>query len=91
MSASLLGLKYTTGGQLGGLAALDVGVGGWGGGQQLGSRGQDVGGRHNERKWSRNSLAGESIYTVYEVALAAIHTVGLLRVVALPGVARARR
>lgn len=87
MSASLLGLKYTTGGQLGGLAGLDVG----GGGQQLGSRGQDVEGRHNERKRSRNSLAGESIYTVYEVALAAIHTVGLLRVVALPGVARARR
>lgn len=53
--------------------------------------GQDVEARHNQRKWSRNSLAGEAIYTVYEVAFAAIHTVGLLRVVALPGVAGARR
>lgn len=87
MSASLLGLKYTTGGQLGGLAALDVTKGHGGGGKQLGSRGQDVEARHNQRNWSRNSLAGESIYTVYEVTFAAIHAVGLLCVVAFSGVA----
>lgn len=34
-----------------------------------------------------NSLAGELIYTVYEVTVAAIHTVGLLCVVASSGVA----
>lgn len=43
----------------------------------------------NPRKNPRNdnSLAGEPIYTVYEVTVAAIHTVGLLCVVASSGVA----
>lgn len=34
-----------------------------------------------------DSLAGELIYTMYEVTVAAIHTVGLLCVVASSGVA----
>ncbi len=38
-----------------------------------------------ERK--ENSLAGELIYTMYEVTVAAIHTVGLLCVVASSGMA----
>lgn len=52
--------------------------------------------RMENRKWNfqvelesrgDNSLAGELIYTMYEVTVAAIHTVGLLCVVASSGVA----
>lgn len=60
----------------------------WGGNKQLGKEKdrmlRDAGKRGNR---SRNSLAGESIYTMYEVTVAAIHTVGLLCVVAFSGVA----
>lgn len=38
-----------------------------------------------------NSLAGELIYTMYEVALAVIHTVPLLCVIASSGMAGAWR
>lgn len=40
-----------------------------------------------KNKKGDNSLAGELIYTMYEVTVAAIHTVGLLCVVASSGVA----
>lgn len=74
------------------LPLKDGGGGGgelWGGGnKQLGKEKdrmlRDAGKRGSR---SRNSLAGESIYTMYEVTVAAIHTVGLLCVVAFSGVA----
>lgn len=41
----------------------------------------------NSEAWGKNSLAGKMIYAVVEVTVAAIHTVGLLCVVAFSGVA----